>query len=242
MISSELKSNARKLMLENAPKLFFVTVAYLVIVTVMSELQFRLINIGAAYDLFIDQVTKGAKPNIGLLVSGIKPSGAALACVLGLSIPIIDTGFASFCLKVARRREGGYLDILDGFSVFGKALLIFIVTSILKLLWSLLFFFPGIAASYRYRQSYYILLDDPKKGALQCIRESKRLMHGRKIELFFVDLTFFGWYLLGLLVAVLVSQVIRLPFSLPVVSIWFAPYYGLTCAEYYNRLIGRLVA
>ena len=90
-------------------------------------------------------------------------------------------------------------------------------------LWSLLFIVPGIIAMYRYRMAYYILLDDPDKGPLQCIRESKELMRGHKKELFFLDLSFIGWEFL-------------ITISAGILGIWILPYIYTTYAMYYNDL------
>jgi hypothetical protein len=49
------------------------------------------------------------------------------------------------------------------------------------------------------------------------------MMQGRKGELFILDLSFFGWYLLA---------------AIPLVSIWVTPYTQLTYAYYYNALLG----
>lgn len=44
---------------------------------------------------------------------------------------------------------------------------------IFVMLWSLLFWFPGIIAYYRYSQAFYILAENPEKGIMDCINESK---------------------------------------------------------------------
>ena len=234
MSSFELKSSARKLMVENAPKLFFIGVLYIIVVTIISEFQNRLLGTAAVYEQFLDRVSRGEIPGLATLFSNFKPTGAALAVVLYLMLPIIDVGYMSYCIKIDRRQESDYKDLLDGFLFFGKILLITIVTLVFTLLWSLLLIFPGIAALYRYRQAYYILLDDPSKTVMECIRESKRLMAGNKLDLFLLDLSFAGWYIVNFTVMLL------LPFPFPIISVWLTPYIGLTRAGYYNKLIGRL--
>jgi len=232
----QIKTGVRKQMLENAPKLFITGIIFIAITTVMSELQFRLPGTANAYDLYLQQLANGELQNLSMIYSYFRPSGVPLAFLLWLLSPVIDVGYKSFCIKISRGLAGEHKDIFDGFLCFGKILLIKIITNILIMLWSLLFIFPGIVAYYRYRQAYYILLDDPKKGALQCIRESTSLMRGKKLDLFLLDLSFIGWVALNTLVVLLLP----LPFSLPIVSIWLTPYYGITCATYYNQLISAL--
>jgi hypothetical protein len=137
--------------------------------------------------------------------------------------------------------DGGladYKDIFNGFPLIWKILLIHILTNVFIALWSLLFVFPGIIAYYRYRQAYYILLDDPEKGVLQCIRESKTLMAGCKVDLFMLDISFLGWYVLDIMLAVLLP----LPFALPIVAVWLMPYEGISRASFYDAVVQRLAA
>ncbi len=52
----------------------------------------------------------------------------------------------------------------------------------------------------------YILLENPNKPPLECIRESKKLMAGNKWRLFCVDISFIGWFLGAILPFLLVSE------------------------------------
>ena len=54
----------------------------------------------------------------------------------------------------------------------------------------------GIMATYRYAMSVYVMADAPETPVLRCIRRSKEIMHRRKGELFFLELSFIGWSLL----------------------------------------------
>ncbi|MDR0490380.1 MAG: DUF975 family protein [Oscillospiraceae bacterium] len=232
----DLKPGARKLLRDNAPKLFFISIVYIVIVTVMSELNFRLPGTYSAFEYYYEQFSAGGFTDIGAIYSRFRPSGVPLAIVIWILSAVVDVGYLGYCLKISRGRTGEYKDIFDGFLFFGKIVLIKIVTTVLIGLWSLLLVFPGVIAYYRYSQAYYILLDDPKKGVMQCIGESKELMLGKKAHLFLLDLSFLGWVILEYLVAIMIP----LPFSLPIVSIWLTPYHSVTRALFYNRAIKTL--
>lgn len=234
---SRLKINARKLMVENAPKLFFVSIFFVIVTTIMAELIFRLPGVSNAYNLFLERVGKGEIPAPETFYSNLRPSGVALAAALWVLQPVIKVGYMRYCLKITRGESGDYKDIFDGFLFFGKTILISVISSVLILLWSTLFLFPAIPAYYRYRQAYYILLDAPGKSALQCIRESKRMMAGNKLDLFLFDFSFVGWALLDLVVVMLLP----VPFTLPLIEIWLTPYYSLSQAAYYNQLIAKLL-
>lgn len=71
------------------------------------------------------------------------------------------------------------------------------MTGLFILLWSCLFMIPGIIAGYRYSMASYIMAENPGMGAMEAIRESKKLMKGKKWRLFCLDLSFIGWDFLG---------------------------------------------
>jgi len=237
MSGSAIKFNARKLMFENAPKLFFISLLYVVLVTLVAWLSIRLPGNIRADDI-ISRLSSGEIPSLAIIYTDFRPIGVFLALILSLLQPVLDTGFMSYCLKINRRQDTEFRDIFNGFLFFIKIILIFIITSVLVILWSMLMVIPGIVAMYKYRLAYYILLDDPKKGALQCISESKQMMSGYKLDLFLIELSFFGWFVLDLAIVLLTP----LPFPVPIVSLWLSPYMGLTRAAFYElRITGVAV-
>ena len=88
---------------------------------------------------------------------------------------------------------------------------------------TLLFIVPGIIVSLMFSQAFYILSEDPSKSITQCINESVNLMSGHKWELFYLNLTFIGWWLLSLV-------------TLGIAALWVAPYQKLTEANFYLYL------
>jgi uncharacterized membrane protein len=66
-------------------------------------------------------------------------------------------------------------------------------------LWSLLLLIPGIVKSYAYRMVPYIMADNPNMDSMRAIEISKQVTAGEKFNIFVLDLSFIGWYLLGLL-------------------------------------------
>jgi len=234
---SRLKVDVRVVMKEHAPKLFFIAIITIVILTIMSEFQYRLPGTIISYDELLSRLASGETPNLSMIVTKFRPLGVVLAFIIFLVRPVIEVGFMSYCLITTRGGKGDYRNIFDGFQIFGKTILISIITTVLVTLWSFLLLFPGLIAQYRYRQAYYILLDNPEKSALECIRESKQLMIGNKLDLFLLDLSFIGWVICDIIVTLMLPT----PFSIPIISIWLTPYTGLTFAAYYNLLIRRMV-
>jgi len=235
MLGSELKTRARFLIMENAPKIFAVSLVFVILFSISSELQVRLSGLSNLYGRYMERVAAGSPHSLEMLFSFISAPGTGAAALLMLLIVVFRFGFRSYCLKTVRSVSAGVREIFSGFLFFGKVLLILAISTALTALWSLLFFFPAIAAYYRYRLAYYILLDDPGKSAMQCIRESKLLMSGNKLDLFLIDLSFFGWYAASMVLSIILSLLI--PFSFPILYIWISPYAGLTRAEFYDRML-----
>lgn len=114
-------------------------------------------------------------------------------------------GLTIFFMSLFRRQKFEYAQLFSGFENFVKALGLFFMIGLFFMLWSLLLIVPGIIALIRYSQAFYILADDPSKGVMQCINESKAMMRGNKAKYFCLNLSFIGWYFLSGLVAGIVT-------------------------------------
>ena len=116
-----------------------------------------------------------------------------------------------------------YTTLFDGFSFAGKIILLAIVQYIFIFLWSLLFIVPGIIAAYRYRFALYNLCENPEMGVMEALNMSKAQTLGFKGQLFVLDLSFIGWYLLSGLTA-------------GILLIWLAPYRMQTDMGYFRQI------
>lgn len=109
----------------------------------------------------------------------------------------LELGFTIFLLTFFRKRKIDNTLLFEGFSRFGKAMLLLVLMSVKIMLWSFLFVIPGIIAAFRYSQAFYVLADNPDMPVSQCIKESCRIMAGNKGRYFYLQLTFIGWYILA---------------------------------------------
>lgn len=189
---------------------------------------------------------------------GLGGLALVIAIALSLMLYMMQTGFAIYTLRVSRGQPASYGTLFDGFGIIGRVLAVGLLTTLFIFLWlllavvpltiamvmimtgyseytatimmsaALLLMIPAMIASYRYRQAIYIMLDNPHMRALDCIRASKRMMSGRKGELFVLDLSFIGWALLT---------------WIPVLNLWILAYMDVTLANYYNELStgGRII-
>ena len=72
-----------------------------------------------------------------------------------------------------------------------------LLTKVFIFLWTLLLIIPGIIKYYAYKMVPYILADNPNIGVLKAISLSNEMTRGHKFDMFVLDLSFIGWYLLG---------------------------------------------
>lgn len=95
--------------------------------------------------------------------------------------------------------------------------------NLFALLWMLLFIIPGIIKSYAYCLVPYILAENPDIGYKRALKLSMQMTNGYKGEIFLLQLSFIGWFLLGLL-------------CLGIGILFVQPYYNATFAEMYLSL------
>lgn len=94
-------------------------------------------------------------------------------------------------------------------------------------LWGLLFWVPGIIKSYEYRMIPYLLAENPNLSKDEAFAISKRMMDGEKWEVFVLDCSFIGFYILSI-------------FTFGLLSIFYVtPYKVLTDTELYAALKGK---
>lgn len=113
-------------------------------------------------------------------------------------------------IKVGRARYfshaiGGDSQFEYVFSTFkrgewGQMALKLLYVDVIIFLWGLLLIIPGIIKSYQYRFVPFILADNPQLSARQAMDISTTMTDNDKINLFVLDLSFFGWRLLSMLI------------------------------------------
>lgn len=98
----------------------------------------------------------------------------------------------------------------------------------LNFLWYLLLVVPGIIKFYSYSLVPYLLADNPRIGTRRAVELSRKMMHGQKWRTFVLDLSFIGWFVLGML-------------ALLVGILFVLPYFNATKAELYVTLREKAV-
>lgn len=99
--------------------------------------------------------------------------------------------------------------------------------NILIVLWTLLLVIPGVIKAFSYAMTPYILKDYPELSANQAINLSRKMMKGHKLDLFLLNLSFLGWFLLCLL-------------TCGIGFVWFMPYVQTANAIFYQDVKKKL--
>jgi uncharacterized membrane protein len=118
--------------------------------------------------------------------------------------------------------------LASGFQRYGEIFLTMLLRDLFLVLWTCLFIIPGIIKSYSYRMVPYIIRDNPELSSTEAITRSRELMDGHKLNTFVYDLSFIGWYILGICTCGLV------------LIFWTNPYKYNSDATLYLRLSGRV--
>ena len=225
-----LKLRAKDTIRNSKPSIITVSLIYLLLGIIINMLSARLMGLNVSQSELASYTNYAMDGNYDAalnMISRMQPPGGAHLIDLLLSMlrVVVQAGFIIFLLNTIRAAEPCFGNLLDGFGFFWKIILLNFLISLFVALWCMLLFIPGIIAAYSYSQAVYILVDDPSKSPMQCIRESKAMMRGHKMELFKLQMSFLGWYLLACL-----------PTFGYAVQVWSIPYCSTSYALYYERL------
>lgn len=154
--------------------------------------------------------------------------------IFSFVMTFLTIGISFTFLDVIRKGRQQDMSFKEAFRLFNgndfvPVLLINILSYIFQYLWTLLFVIPGIVKFYSYSQANFIYKDlsatrDTRSmGATSFITESRELMSGHKGRLFWLDISFIGWYIVGMV-------------TLGIGFLWINPYINATKAAFYDDL------
>lgn len=176
-----------------------------------------------AVPLILSGSTEFVSPTEMALLGAL--SGASALVSILLTMPL-QYGAQNSLLSLSRGESNGTLR--DGLNYFAKdyarsvpALLLATLAEIALGVVTLLI--GAFVLQYAYAMVPYLLRDYPELTAKEALRTSREMMRGHKWDLFVLDLTFIGWYLLGV-------------FTLGIAYLWIMPYQYTAHAHYYEDL------
>lgn len=132
-------------------------------------------------------------------------------------------GLMVMCLNQARGKRADIEQMFEGFYDYVRIFTTMLLTGIYTVLWSLLLIVPGIIKSYSYSMTPFILKDYPGMKNNDAIDESIDMMKGHKKELFLLDLSMIGWFILSCL-------------TLGIGFLFLIPYNYTAHAHFYEEL------
>ena len=94
---------------------------------------------------------------------------------------------------------------------------------IMIFLWTLLLIIPGIIKWFSYAMTPFILEENPELGASDAIHRSRMMMRGHKFDLFYLYLSFIGWFILCI-------------FTAGIGFLWLGPYVDTALAAFYEEV------
>lgn len=169
-------------------------------------------------------------PAEGMNVNNVIPSsyGMIMSFTFFLAVFIVGPlaiGYSCSFLKLIRDNDsnvpsnmfrygfGNYFHIVWGFFAYYLKIM----------LWSLLFFIPGLVMAFAYALTPFILTDRPELSGWEASKESRRLMKGHKGQLFLMYLGFIGYLILGI-------------FTFCIAWLWIIPYMCTSLAAFYESV------
>ena len=162
----------------------------------------------------------------GILVTYLKAAasvGSALSLVQFILGGTINLGYAQYLLKQYNKANFEFRDLFSQFHRFGQGFAQHFLRGLYTALWMLLFIIPGIIKAISYSMTPFIMAENPDMTAKDAINASKELMHGHKMDLFLLGLSFIGWSLLSIL-------------TLGIGSIFLNPYINAAYAAFYKKI------
>lgn len=237
---AEIKREAKAILREGRVSPLLIGATLLVVTFVLGRVQ-DLVNYGNpfySYAALYAEAVGNLKGDAAYweIIQGIPQSnfygtafGGFFGILTGLFLNVLHGGFYLYCMGIRRGERMEWFTLLDGLGYAGRLIWCSILITCKVFLWSMLFVIPGIVAIYRYRFAYYNVLTDSRLSASGAIALSCQQTKGMKMDLFVLDLSFFGWGLLSSL-------------TLGLLDIWLLPYMTVCDLAYFEegqRRVGR---
>ncbi|HOO28308.1 MAG TPA: DUF975 family protein [Lachnospiraceae bacterium] len=178
-----------------------------------------------------------------------------VTALLGALFSTLFVGYANIALKIARGDKPKIADLFYCYShhpdkVIILYLMLYAVNFVLMLpaqitaffmegteaasgvqflIWAVLYtagLVLSVIFSLMVSQVYFLYVDDSMENTIDIFKQSIRIMKKNKGRLFYIMLSFLGWYLLILA-------------SCGIAAFWIIPYQAVTLADFYRDLAGE---
>ena len=120
-------------------------------------------------------------------------------------------------------KEVKFSTYIHGYSFWLQGFLGYLWYLLWTTLWSFLFVIPGIVKSYAYSQMFFIMAENPDIPVRKAMRMSILMTNGHKADLFKMDMSLLGWYILILITG-------------GMAALWFGPYIMMSKVNAFHAL------
>lgn len=204
--NQEYKNAALDALKGNWPKAVIVTIIYLAVAVLASG--------GRLVDVL---------PNVNQALQ-IVGAGATLLLTILVLVPL-EIGYANAFRFLYQNADDNLTPNFFNITLNQYVHLIWggLLVGIKTVLWSLLLIIPGIIKAFAYAMTPFILVDEPELSASEAIARSEQMMKGHKFDLFYLYLSFIGWFFLSIL-------------TIGIGFLWLYPYTETAVAAFYQSL------
>jgi len=166
----------------------------------------------------------------------------------------LSFGYAWFHLDIKRSENLSVKTLFHGFTMkYVRNILTYFLITLFTILWTLLLIIPGIIKGLAYSMTLFILRDRSELTALQAITESRKIMNGKKKDLFLLILSFIPWFIIPFILLIVgftsmivgsttdatlvfagIASLIIGFIAMIGISIYVTPYYMTALAVFYD--------
>lgn len=174
----------------------------------------------------VEKVGEGDEGSLSTAIIGI------IGSVVSIFITSVVFMGVTVWFQRAIHREN--LEIAEMFCAFKEKytdnVLLLFLKGLFTFLWTLLLVVPGVIKAYSYSLAEYIKMENPNISPSRAIDISKEMTNGHKMDLFVLDLSFFGWHMLSALTFGILEVV------------YVGPYYYAAKAFAYEEIKAEAIA
>lgn len=184
---------------------------------------------GHGYSVKMPEIWQNPSFSLGVTLLSVSIAFVIFVIVWGFGIFVSNVILVGKCryftISTLYGEHAGISELFGNFNAgrYLNTVKIQFLRGLYETLWTLLFVIPGIIKHYEYYMVPYLIAEYPDMDSQEVFRLSKEMMDGNKLDTWLLELSFIGWYLIGLLFCC-------------VGMIFVEPYLEATLAELYLKL------
>lgn len=151
---------------------------------------------------------------------------------------LISPGMIKCLLDVGRMEDISFSVLFTNIKTVPKMFLIIVIYTMSTMIGSMLFLIPGIFIEARLYFAPFVLIDDPSKGVIQCLKDSWEISKDAGvIKLYLFRLSFIGWFIVYEALVMVINT--KLPLISIVALCLVYIYFYEACVQFYLHYSGQ---